>query len=134
MIIKNLEGGGKHIFLRCRLNGADSMMLVDTGSSNTIFDSSSPCFADLKFKEIEQKESYSVNASIEGVKYGKIDCLSIGDFSTPINKAFFMSLDQVNQLYEKTLGFRIIGIIGSDFLKKHKAIIDFEDKKISWRK
>ncbi|MBO4615436.1 MAG: aspartyl protease family protein [Bacteroidales bacterium] len=126
IIIKSLEGGGKHIFVRCKVGGTKSLMLIDTGCSNTVFDSGSEVFAGIRLHELKgTNKNFSLNAAIDDVKIGKIKDFAIGRFKVNINRGVFISLEQINSLYESMLGQRIIGILGSDFMRKYKAIIDF---------
>ena len=135
LIIKNLEGGGKHIFIKCSLNGEKLLMLLDTGCSNTVFDRSAEIFSGIKLHEIKDtNKNFSLNAPIDDVRIGKIKDFVIGKFTTDINRAVFISLEQVNLLYESLIGERIIGIVGSDFLCKHKATIDFGRKTLTLEK
>lgn len=130
--IKNLEGGGKHIFVKCSISGQRHIMLIDTGCSNTVFDSSSEVFAATKTHDLKgSSKNCSLNAPIENIKVGKIKKFGIGRFTTDINRGLFIDLSQINALYQSTIGQRIIGIIGSDFLMKHKATIDFGNKKLT---
>ncbi len=130
--IKSLEGGGKHIFVPCSIDGTMSIILIDTGCSNTVFDCSSELFSGISLHDIKgTNKNYSLNASIDEVKVGKIKQFAIGKFTTDINRAVFISLEQINSLYETMIGCKIIGILGSDFLNKYKAVIDFGEKKIT---
>ena len=135
IIIRTLEGGGKHIFVPCSIENSKSLMLIDTGCSNTVFDSCSEIFANTKLHAIKDSgKNYSLNASIDNVKVGKIKDFAIGKFVTDINHGIFISLDHINTLYENLLGQRIIGILGSDFLRRYKAIIDFGKGRMSLTK
>ncbi len=132
LIIKNLDGGGKHIFVKCKFSDQQHIMLLDTGCSNTVFDSSSEVFATTKTHDLKgSTKNCSLNAPIDNIKVGKIKEFGIGKFTTDINRGLFIDLSQINTLYESTIGQRIIGIIGSDFLMKHKATIDFGNKKLT---
>jgi len=131
IIIKSLEGGGKHIFVRCRVGGTKSLMLIDTGCSNTVFDSSAEVFSGIKLHEVMGSDrNFSLNASIDDVRVGKIKDFAIGRFSMSINRAVFISLEHINTLYETMIGERIVGILGSDFLRRYKAVIDFGENKL----
>lgn len=130
--IESLEGGGKHVFVTCNINNATALMLIDTGCSNTVFDSGSQLFSDIRLREVKDtNRNFSINASIDDVKVGKIKDFAIGKFSASFNNAVFISLENINTLYESIIGCRIVGIIGSDFLKKHKAVIDFGSGKLT---
>ena len=128
--IKSLEGGGKHIFVQCTILGQKHFMLIDTGCSNTVFDSSAEIFSVIK----DNGKNFSLNAAIDDVKVGRIKDFAIGKFSVNINRAVFISLDHINALYETMIGRKIIGILGSDSLKKYKAVIDFGEGKMTLKK
>lgn len=133
--IKSLEGGGKHIFVQCTILGQKHFMLIDTGCSNTVFDSSAEIFSVIRRHDIKDSgKNFSLNAAIDNVKVGKIKDFAIGRFKVDINPGVFISLDQINTLYESMLGQRIIGILGSDFLKKYKAVIDFGEGNMTLKK
>ena len=133
--IKSLEGGGKHIFVQCTIMGQKQFMLIDTGCSNTVFDSNTETFSGIRLHEIKDSgKNYSLNASIDDVKVGKIKDFAIGRFKVNMNRAVFISLEHINALYESLIGRKIIGILGSDFLKKYKAVIDFGAGKMALKK
>ena len=133
--IESLEGGGKHIFVPCIIEGIHVIMLIDTGCSNTVFDRSSKLFSDIRMHDIKgTNKNFSLNASIDDVKVGKIKDFAIGKFTTDLNRAVFISLDHINTLYKAMIGCSITGIIGSDFLKKYKAVIDFGAGKMTLKK
>lgn len=127
LVLKQLQGGGKHIFVKCKVFGIPQLMLLDTGCSNTVFDSDSALFFDCKLSSTgEEQKNYSLNSAIDDVKIGTINNFEIGRFCTSLRKAKFISLANVNEVYKTMLNISIIGILGSDFLRKHKALIDFD--------
>ena len=133
--IKSLEGGGKHIFVQCTILGEKHFMLIDTGCSNTVFDCSAEIFSGIRLHDIKDSvKNFSLNAAIDDVKVGKIKDFAIGRFKVDINRGVFISLDHINSLYESMLDQRIIGILGSDFLKKYKAVIDFGARNLTLKK
>ncbi len=133
--IKSLEGGGKHIFVQCTILGQKYFMLIDTGCSNSVFDSGAEIFSGIRLHDIKDNgKNFSLNAAIDDVKVGKIKDFAIGRFKVNINRAVFISLDHINALYETMIGRKIIGILGSDFLKKYKAVIDFGEGKMTLKK
>jgi len=133
--IKSLEGGGKHIFVQCTVFGQKHYMLIDTGSSNTVFDDSAELFAGIRLHQIKDNgKNFSLNANISNVKVGRIENFAIGGLVVNINRGVFISLECINTLYEAMIGRKIIGILGSDFLKKYKAVIDFGAGKMTLKK
>ena len=43
-------------------------------------------------------------------------------------KVALIDLSHINQLYYKATNLEICGLIGGDFLLKHKAVIDYKKK------
>ena len=132
---KSLEGGGKHIFVQCTVLGQKHFMLIDTGCSNTVFDSCSEIFSGIRLHDMKDNgKNFSLNAAIDDVKVGRINDFAIGKFSVNFNRGVFISLDHLNALYETMIGRKIIGILGGDFLKKYRAVIDFGEGKMTLKK
>ncbi len=127
LVLFELDGGGKHIAVRSLINGCKSVLLIDTGASNSIFDIENKAFKETKFSEVKGSGSGSgFNAEIPELSSGVVNTLNIGRLKIENQEAIFTSMEHINLLY-KSLKLPIIaGILGSDFLVKYKAILDFE--------
>lgn len=133
--LKKIESNAYHIFIKCKINAEDIYMIIDTGATNTIFDSENPIFADIELcKRKAQQKGFGINAEISDIKCAKIEKFSIGKFKTSIKTAILIPLDYINNLYESTGNPKIAGILGCDFLNKHEAVIDFGSKRLILKK
>ncbi|MBN2779095.1 MAG: hypothetical protein JXR36_15770 [Bacteroidales bacterium] len=127
--ICEIEGGGSHILIKANINKVKSNLLIDTGASNSVFDLGSKAFKDNKTLESQSDiRSSGFNSAIENLHIGAIESFSISYFRTSFDYAIFTPLDHINNLYKSMNLPRISGIIGCDFLIKHNAIIDFQQK------
>ncbi len=130
-----LEGGGAHILVKTIVNKCKSYLLIDTGASNSIFDINNQIFVDNEYDiEGDVNQASGFNSEIQNIKLGNIENLSIGYFRVKNLQTLFTSLEHVNSLYQKMKLPKILGIIGSDFLIKYNAIINFEEKYILLQK
>jgi hypothetical protein len=124
-----LTGGGKHIAVKTLINGHKAILLIDTGASNSIFDSGHIAFADSELKSIKSDGSGSgFNAEITNLMHGEISELKISRFKQIKIKTIFTSMDHINTLYKSLKLPEIAGIIGCDWLIENNAILDFSQQ------
>jgi hypothetical protein len=124
--VLKLDGGGRHIAIKARINGYNSVLLVDTGASNSIFDSDHIAFAETSLKKVDSDgNSSGFNSEISNLFQGEISEFKISRYKQNNIKVIFTSMDHINALY-RTLRFPVIaGIIGCDWLLENKAVLDF---------
>ncbi len=124
---------GYHLFIKAHLDSEEIELVVDTGASKTVLDPS------LSKKHIELSknddsiQSMSVNAELE-IGFGFIKSFRLGEIEHKDMPVGFTSLEAVNQMYETIIGKRIWGLLGSDFLMEHGAVIDYGAKSITLTK
>ena len=132
-----IEDGGYHLLVKAKVNGSRVTLLIDTGASKTVFDKSRiQMFADEKtFLPIEKLSAglgttmmETQSATLKKFEVGK---LKIRDFETII-----IDLSHVNQTYAKLDLPVIDGVLGSDLMVRHHAVIDYRKKemKLRWKK
>lgn len=126
--IVELEPESFHIVFEAEHRSASMFLLVDTGASKTVFDKSLPEAT----YEINEKHSKLETHSV-GISQGELEVQHILFKSLIINKILFrnvpsvlVDLDHINQVYEQLGKPKISGLIGSDFLIKNKAVIDYD--------
>ncbi len=121
-----LDGGGKHIAVRGRVNGVNSILLIDTGASNTIFDRDNKAFLDISFVDVKGEGSGSgFNSEIPEISKAEIKSLKLGRLSIESREMIFTSMGHINKLYKSLKLPSITGILGSDILVEFEAVIDF---------
>lgn len=116
-----------HITATINVNGKPCEFLVDTGGGGTLID-------------ISNKEKYGLEA------LGKRDyAAGIGSVSSLVrtsailqvngkefksDKLFLMDISYLNAEFKKTKGRKVDGVLGTDFLETHKAVIDYPHSKL----
>ena len=112
-----LDGGGRHIAVKAQINGHSAVLLVDTGASNSIFDSGHIAFAETILNKVDSDgNSSGFNSEISNLFQGEVAELKISRYKENKVKVIFTSMDHINALY-KSLRFPVIaGIIGCDWL------------------
>ena len=113
----------KHLyFIRVKLNNRNATLLVDTGAAASLLDINQANDYDFKFYQTEHKFS-----GVGGLSNGyRITNYKFDHDSTTLKVyPFGADLKQVNESFTAN-GMPITGVIGSDFLKTHDAIIDIK--------
>ena len=124
--IIQLDDYSFHILTEGRINGLKVNLLIDTGSSMSVFDRD---FFDNFISDPGEEQEKIMSAGITANKINAVRSVAetfvIGKLV--INKFPMVLIDmkKVNKLYNKVTGKTIHGLIGSDFLLSMKAVIDF---------
>jgi clan AA aspartic protease (TIGR02281 family) len=128
--IKDDLRDGFHVLCRVHIDGKQFRMLVDTGSSMTLFNIK-------KVKEISQNELESNQQQIVAVgsgniksKYVVIDEMKIGDIVIKDYKTMLIDLEFINEHFRSNGEPLIDGIIGGDILTNYNAVIDYEKREM----
>ena len=116
-----------HLGMKATINGVKGWFILDTGASNTLVDQE---HSDLFKMKVEKTDVMVTGAGAENMssKVSKKNKLKIGKWSN--NKAVIVlfNLSHVNSGLDHLDVEPIDGIIGTDILKKGKAIIDYDKK------
>ncbi|HNQ67907.1 MAG TPA: aspartyl protease family protein [Bacteroidales bacterium] len=130
-----IDGGGTHIAVRCIINGKKSVLLVDTGASNSVFDSESDIFDGAEMETVNDNGMGSgFNSDLPQLVRGKIDSIKWGRMEIRNMTVFFTPMNHINHLYKRLKLPRITGILGSDLLLEYNAIIDFGNSIVLFEK
>jgi len=127
------EKNSYHLFISGKINNQPCELVIDTGASTTIFDST--IIPKISAGETDEHEiqSAGIQAGDLNAEIGKIEKFELGELKRTDWKAVIIDLTHVNELYGKVTDKRIAGLIGSDFLLKYKAVIDYKKKKLILR-
>ena len=125
--IRSIEEGNYHVFLRVKVGRYASNLLLDTGASKTVFDHQ----AILRFirdKEIKEYDSQSVGLGSSGIKteVAVIKNLRFGELKLKEFEVAVLDLSHVNHTYKQIKIEPIDGVLGSDFLMKYQAVINYK--------
>lgn len=112
-------------------NGQKGNMVIDTGASKTVFDeNSTSCFL-TEIENVDTDDSVGINGRIAEAKIGKIAEINFGNLKIIDYQCVLIDLSHINEVYEKLEKPIIIGLIGSDFLMKHQAIINYKKETLT---
>ena len=122
---------GYHLLVNIRVNGKAARLLIDTGASQTVFDTTrvSNFLKDEKFEEHDKLSTGLGTSDMKShlVMIGKI---SLGEIDFEKYKTVVIDLSNVNVAYGRIRQKPIDGVLGSDILKRYKAVIDYGKKKL----
>ncbi len=127
----DIEGEGFHIMVKGMIHGKEANFLIDTGASRSVFDPKtiSNFIDDIQFEKKEGLTAGVGSSDLESATF-KIDTFSLGALEITDYEAVALDLENIHEMYEKLNLPHIDGIIGGDLLKKHKAVINYRNKKL----
>jgi len=127
------EDNSYHLFVSGVINGQKYDLLIDTGASHTIFDAA--IIPEIHDEKVIVKEIQSTGIHDGELKssIGRIKKFKLGDLKRVHWTVILIDLTHVNDLYSKFTSKRVAGLIGSDFLLAHKAVIDYKKKELVLR-
>ena len=122
-----IEEDGFHLILKIKINNRLANLLIDTGASRTVFD------INKKDKFIKEQKLTKNHCLATGLGTDKmishsalIKKINFEDLVIYNYEGYFIDLSLVNSTYEKMKLKPIDGVLGSDLMKKMKAVIDYE--------
>jgi hypothetical protein len=119
-----------HLILICKINGVEGNFIIDSGASNSCIDNNLSSKFKLK-TSLSQENANSATNTISEMFISKKNILQIDKLLHKDFDIFLFDMSHINKTFAHHAIEKIDGIIGGDILKKHKAIIDFDKKKIS---
>jgi len=127
--IVELDNTSFHLFVEGFVNGQRCDLIIDTGASKTVFALNH--ISDILDKPAEIQsgiQSAGINATEMDSHQGILSHFKLGDFYIEKFSIILIDLDSIDQLYRNISSKSIWGLIGSDFLLKYKAKIDYAKK------
>jgi hypothetical protein len=152
-----MDGNGCHLFVDATIGGEVGCLVIDTGASQTVLsrysegvqnalqkldynefltqtqsESLSETLSEEELKELGVAENGVVSMAANGdaidFEFGIIQDFKIGELEVEKFAVGTIDLTNINRLYEKLNKSNVLGLLGSDFLLKYKAVIDYETK------
>lgn len=133
--IIELEDNNYHLLVKSTFESNETgWWVIDTGASKTVFDKNQ--VGAIKEVSNETEELHAANTNDEPLttSLGYLKPLYFDKLHVQNLRAAFLDLSNINQLYEKAANSKICGLLGGDFLLKHKAVIDYKRRRLSLSK
>lgn len=132
--IIELDDTSFHLFVKGSVNGASCDFIIDTGASKSVF--AMNLIGDmLDTTPMMQPDVQSTGISAESMEslHGLIQTFTLGDLIITEMEVVLIDLSSIDQLYKKVCSKSIWGLIGSDFLLKYLARIDYGKRILTLR-
>jgi len=117
----------KHLWCAARINGKNAVLLVDTGASNSCIHSE----LQEHFELILKGEPFDAAGASAGKMKATLTSkckLELCKDSADKHAFVLLDLNHVNQTLQNQGARKIDGILGADFLKRKKAVIDYGER------
>lgn len=132
LTLVELEDMNYHILASSVVQTGDTCRwIIDTGASKSVFDAMRPdVYTEIK---IVTEEIQSAGIGEEPIKtgVGQIDLIDFGTFKLFDFPVALIDFTQINKLYKRYAHIQIQGLLGSDFLLEHRAVINYRTLKLS---
>ena len=116
----------QHLICFGSINNVKATFLIDTGASNSCISLENIDVYDLKTEGEKFEASGASDKKMEAIL--SRECrFKLGRFSMKKQKFVLLDLNHINSLLESQNVKKINGIIGAEFLKATKAIIDYDN-------
>ncbi len=129
----SIEGEGFHLMINIKIGRKKARLLIDTGASKTVFDSTKlKQILGPKDTEFEASEHLSTGLGTSNMESHSttLKKIKIGDLILQNQEVVVLDLSNVNESYNM-IGIKTIdGVLGSDLLQKYRAVIYFHSKKL----
>lgn len=113
-----------HLFVQAKINRVKGLFLIDTGASNTCIDSSEQTLFNLLSKAHKAKAS-GAGANGMHAEISVNNSIQLGKWKKNGIDIILLDLTHVNIALNEYDLPKVHGIIGSDLLKSHHAIIHY---------
>ncbi|HEY4299658.1 MAG TPA: retropepsin-like aspartic protease [Candidatus Didemnitutus sp.] len=114
-----------HITVEAQLAGRAARFIVDTGAGGTIVDVSAADAFQLKLRS-HHKEGGGVGSGPLEVNLVARHDLRLAGVDLSGTKLLAMDLSHVNARLAKAGVEPVVGVVGADFLWRHRAVIDYD--------
>lgn len=111
-----------HITVSLQVNGKPCVFLVDTGGGATLIDISKK---DLYQLEPQAIRDYAAGIGSASPLVRTTGVFGINGMEIRNDSLFLMDISYVNAEFKETRSRRVDGVLGTDFLERYHAIIDY---------
>jgi len=118
-----------HLYINAKINGIKKLFLLDTGASSSCIDIHQQSHFKLKSIPTDTKASGAGSNNLY-TEISKDNRIGLGKWKSKKTNLVLLDLTHVNIALSQFNLPEVQGIIGSDLLKKHQAIIDYSSKNL----
>ena len=122
-VVKTRTG---HITTTILVNGKPCVFLIDTGGATLIDKTKKNHFGLMTNKTSNYAAGIGSVSSLVSTKA----TLQVNDKTIKFDDLFLMDISYINAEFKKNRAKQVDGVIGTDFLDTHKAIIDYSRSKL----
>ena len=116
-----------HVTATLQVNGKPCKFLVDTGGGGTLIDMSKK---DKYGLEALGKRDYAAGIGSVRTLVRTSAMLQVNGKEFKSVDLFLMDISYLNTEFKKTKGIQVDGVLGTDFLERHHAIIDYPHSRL----
>ena len=128
--IIELEEQTYHPLIRSEFEGLEGYWwVIDTGASKSVFDES--LIGYYTGDDNESVMATGLGKEVVQTNTATIAEFKLGGYNFGLLKVALIDFQHINDEYAKFSDKKILGLIGSDFLYPHHAILDFGTQKVS---
>ncbi len=120
----------KHLICSARINGIKAVLLVDTGASSSCIALSKKENFNIKEKGDPFEAAGAGKDKVKAVLGHQCD-LILGKYSVRKHAFVLLDMQHINATLEYEKVKPIDGILGADFLKKNRALIDYNSRTLT---
>jgi hypothetical protein len=127
--ILELENESYHLLVNCKVNqGQVGNLVIDTGASKTVMDKNFVTNYELLGEQTSEIQSRGLGEGSLNTEMVKIDSFQLGDLILTDFHCARIDLSGINEMYKEHCQREICGLLGSDFLVKYQAIINYRSQ------
>lgn len=129
-----IDESGFHLCVSVTVNRRRCRLVLDTGASRTVFDQTEiKRFVKEGTTEIEGRLSAGLGTDQMQTHSVVLKTFRLGRVTLENFEALALDLAVLNTSYESLGHGKVIGVLGSDILHAHQAVIDFGKKRLTLR-
>ena len=132
--IIELEQGNYHLLVESVFDdGSRGNWVIDTGASKSVFDRKLAKHCLISAHETEELHSAGASDEPMTTEIAYMEPFLFGKLHIQNMKVALLDMTHINKLYSKVTDIEICGLIGSDFLLRHRAVINYKQKRLVLR-
>jgi len=124
-----LEEGNYHLLVKSVFNQDEvKYWILDTGASKSVFDATECGLFETLANEGNPVNSAGIGSHPIETSIGILAPVGFADFVKSKFEVALIDLDNINDVYGQFCPYRISGLLGSDFMVEHHALIDYRKR------